>query len=155
MSPNSISHSLSSYQKSPEQKTLYLGDMDESDAPDVQHNKNDDKLQKFSNGDGSDDDPERSKFQSLLFLAIILSLAIGWSASKTLMVGNSHVMIHNSNSDNSFDDDVVLTDKNIGFIPNVIWRDEFDGDELDLDKWTFVNGNGCDVGLCGWGKSKN
>ena len=37
-------------------------------------------------------------------------------------------------------------------IPNLIWSDEFDGDTLDLSKWTYVNGNGCDVGLCGWGE---
>jgi hypothetical protein len=37
-------------------------------------------------------------------------------------------------------------------ILGLIWSDEFDGDSLDLTKWSFVNGNGCDVGLCGWGK---
>jgi hypothetical protein len=37
-------------------------------------------------------------------------------------------------------------------ILGLIWSDEFDGDTLDLTKWSFVNGNGCDVGLCGWGK---
>lgn len=37
-------------------------------------------------------------------------------------------------------------------IPDLIWSDEFDGDSVDLSKWTFVNGNGCDVGLCGWGE---
>lgn len=155
MSPNNINNNLSSYQKVTEHEALYLGDMDETDNPDVKHNKNTDKMQIFSNGNGSDGrDPERSKFQSLLFLAIILSLAIGWSASKTSMSGNSGPMIQNSKSDISYaDDDVVDTGK--GIIPNVIWSDEFDGDELDLDKWTFVNGNGCDVGLCGWGKSKN
>ena len=41
---------------------------------------------------------------------------------------------------------------NINIIPNLIWSDEFDGDTLDLSKWTYVNGNGCDVGLCGWGE---
>lgn len=39
-------------------------------------------------------------------------------------------------------------------IPKLIWSDEFDGDSLDLTKWSFVNGNGCDVGLCGWGKKR-
>lgn len=37
-------------------------------------------------------------------------------------------------------------------VPNLIWSDEFDGDTFDLTKWSFVNGNGCDIGLCGWGK---
>ncbi|KAL9182828.1 hypothetical protein ACHAXT_004107 [Thalassiosira profunda] len=38
--------------------------------------------------------------------------------------------------------------------PTLIWSDEFDGDAVDLSKWTFVNGNGCDVGLCGWGNNE-
>ena len=38
------------------------------------------------------------------------------------------------------------------YTPTLIWSDEFDGDAVDLSKWTFVNGNGCDVGLCGWGE---
>jgi hypothetical protein len=40
----------------------------------------------------------------------------------------------------------------INNIPDLIWSDEFDGNSLDMTKWSFVNGNGCDVGLCGWGK---
>ncbi|KAL9182810.1 hypothetical protein ACHAXT_004089 [Thalassiosira profunda] len=40
------------------------------------------------------------------------------------------------------------------YTPTLIWSDEFDGDAVDLSKWTFVNGNGCDVGLCGWGNNE-
>ena len=34
--------------------------------------------------------------------------------------------------------------------PNVLWADEFDGSDLDLTKWSYIIGDGCDVGLCGW-----
>ncbi len=36
----------------------------------------------------------------------------------------------------------------------LIWSDEFDGDELNLDNWTHEIGNGCDQGLCGWGNNE-
>jgi len=49
-------------------------------------------------------------------------------------------------------DDTDGTDIDIGRIPDLIWSDEFDGDQVDTTKWTFVNGNGRDVGLCGWGE---
>lgn len=44
------------------------------------------------------------------------------------------------------------TDEDVGHIPELIWSDEFNGDQIDTTKWTFVNGNGCDFGLCGWGE---
>ena len=34
------------------------------------------------------------------------------------------------------------------------WNDEFDGDRLDTSKWSFQVGNGCDIGLCGWGNNE-
>lgn len=45
-------------------------------------------------------------------------------------------------------------DVSTNIIPNLLWSDEFNGDSLDLTKWTFINGNGCDVGLCGWGNNE-
>lgn len=39
-------------------------------------------------------------------------------------------------------------------VPSLIWSDEFEGDEVDPTKWSFANGDGCDVGLCGWGERK-
>ena len=36
----------------------------------------------------------------------------------------------------------------------LVWSDEFDGTELDLSKWTPQIGDGCDIGLCGWGNSE-
>jgi beta-glucanase (GH16 family) len=40
--------------------------------------------------------------------------------------------------------------------PELIWSDEFDGDELDLTKWSYMVGDGCDLGadLCGWGNNE-
>lgn len=34
------------------------------------------------------------------------------------------------------------------------WNDEFNGAQLDLTKWQFVEGDGCSRGLCGWGNNE-
>lgn len=34
------------------------------------------------------------------------------------------------------------------------FHDEFDGDEVDLTKWTFQNGDGSDYGIPGWGNNE-
>ena len=38
----------------------------------------------------------------------------------------------------------------------LVWSDEFDGDEIDGTKWSFEIGNGCDISpdLCGWGNNE-
>ena len=36
----------------------------------------------------------------------------------------------------------------------MIWSDEFDKTELDASKWEYILGDGCDVGLCGWGNNE-
>ena len=36
--------------------------------------------------------------------------------------------------------------------PKLIWEDDFDGDELNLEDWTYDLGNGCPN--CGWGNSE-
>lgn len=37
---------------------------------------------------------------------------------------------------------------------SLVWNDEFDGDRVDTSKWTFQVGDGCDIGLCGWGNNE-
>ncbi len=36
----------------------------------------------------------------------------------------------------------------------LVWEDDFDGDAVDLDTWTFDNGDGCNQGICGWGNQE-
>jgi len=38
----------------------------------------------------------------------------------------------------------------------LVWQDEFEGTEIDLSKWSFDLGNGCqlDSALCGWGNNE-
>jgi beta-glucanase (GH16 family)/PKD repeat protein len=37
---------------------------------------------------------------------------------------------------------------------NLIWSDEFEGGSLDTSKWEAQIGDGCDIGLCGWGNNE-
>ena len=36
----------------------------------------------------------------------------------------------------------------------LVWSDEFDGDGLDPAKWDIQLGDGCDLGICGWGNGE-
>ncbi len=36
----------------------------------------------------------------------------------------------------------------------LVWSDEFDGNSVDTSKWEFQTGDGCDIGLCGWGNNE-
>ena len=38
--------------------------------------------------------------------------------------------------------------------PELVWSDEFDGVELDTDRWEPQIGNGCALGICGWGNAE-
>jgi beta-glucanase (GH16 family) len=38
--------------------------------------------------------------------------------------------------------------------PKLIWADEFVGTALDLSKWGYQIGDGCDVNLCQWGNNE-
>lgn len=38
--------------------------------------------------------------------------------------------------------------------PTLVWQDEFNGTSLDLTKWEPQIGDGCDIGLCGWGNNE-
>ena len=73
------------------------------------------------------------KYISAVLFILIVIVSVIYSRLYNIVYPNR---VHSSNS----------------IIPNLIWSDEFDGDSLDLSKWTYVNGNGCDVGLCGWGE---
>ena len=36
----------------------------------------------------------------------------------------------------------------------LVWEENFDGDSLDTDIWNFELGDGCDLGICGWGNQE-
>lgn len=36
----------------------------------------------------------------------------------------------------------------------LVWQDNFDGPSIDGNKWIYDVGNGCQIGLCGWGNNE-
>jgi beta-glucanase (GH16 family) len=36
----------------------------------------------------------------------------------------------------------------------LVWSDEFEGEGLDPARWSIQVGDGCDIGLCGWGNNE-
>ncbi|GGX48626.1 family 16 glycosylhydrolase [Saccharospirillum salsuginis] len=36
----------------------------------------------------------------------------------------------------------------------LVWSDEFNGSSLDESLWSYQIGDGCDIGLCGWGNNE-
>lgn len=36
----------------------------------------------------------------------------------------------------------------------LLWSDEFEGSSLDNNKWTPMEGDGCEYGICGWGNGE-
>ena len=36
----------------------------------------------------------------------------------------------------------------------LVWSDEFDGSTLDMSRWSYQIGDGCDINLCGWGNKE-
>ncbi len=36
----------------------------------------------------------------------------------------------------------------------LVWEDNFNGPGIDGNKWTYDVGNGCQIGLCGWGNGE-
>ena len=77
---------------------------------------------------------------SRLVFVFLLCIGIGWRLGVTSGLVQQRQGVGSESNDFN--------------MPNLVWSDEFDGDSLDLKKWTFVNGDGCDVGLCGWGKQE-
>lgn len=41
-----------------------------------------------------------------------------------------------------------------GQAQTLVWEDNFDGPSIDGAKWTYDVGNGCQIGLCGWGNNE-
>jgi beta-glucanase (GH16 family) len=41
-----------------------------------------------------------------------------------------------------------------GQCPTVVWGDEFEAATLDLTKWSYQIGDGCQEGICGWGNNE-
>jgi len=47
----------------------------------------------------------------------------------------------------------IQNDDAVGVFSNLVWADEFNGNSLNLDNWTFETGDGC-PSLCGWGNNE-
>ncbi|MBX2898972.1 MAG: family 16 glycosylhydrolase [Cyclobacteriaceae bacterium] len=36
----------------------------------------------------------------------------------------------------------------------LVWQDEFNGNSLNAEYWSYELGNGCSIGICGWGNNE-
>lgn len=61
------------------------------------------------------------------------------------------------------DDDTIesISEDSDGFFTDeehpsmqLVWQDEFGGSTLNPDYWSYELGNGCSVGICGWGNNE-
>lgn len=61
------------------------------------------------------------------------------------------------------DDDPMeaISSDNDGFLTSathpsmqLVWQDEFNGAQLNASDWSYELGNGCSVGICGWGNNE-
>ena len=93
--------------------------------------------------------PSKKRHSQLLFIFVAaISVGIGWFASGDLFSSRRHCS-HQAHGDGGSAiqqtgndlDGTNGADNDIGRIPGLIWSDEFDGDQVDTTKWTFVNGN--------------
>lgn len=92
--------------------------------------------------------------------------------SDNLREGNEHFEVLLNNPNNATistakargliqNDDTATNDSEEGYMTpdaydlwKIKWADEFNGESVDTDTWTFELGNGCDRGLCGWGNNE-
>lgn len=49
---------------------------------------------------------------------------------------------------------LCITNRSQAQCPTLVWSDEFNGTQVDLSKWSFETGTGCDIALCGWGNNE-
>ena len=153
MSPNN-NHHLESYQHCQEHESMNVGDDSGNDdsAIDVgQVGVGDyDRQATIKNSFPSLELlQQRIKSKAVLIILVgALSLGIGWFAFDNVFSPDCHgPAIKGGSTEQQPDENDAAN-----HIPDLIWSDEFDGDSIDLKKWTFVDGDGCDVGLCGWGQ---
>jgi hypothetical protein len=65
-----------------------------------------------------------------------------------------------ASNENYFKNEDNLGEKGTGastgsdICPEIVWQDEFDGSTLDTSIWEYQTGDGCDLGLCGWGNAE-
>lgn len=71
----------------------------------------------------------------------------------TLSRNSASVIIRNDDSKVPFTEEGYDAPDNYpGY--NLVWADEFNGTSLDAAAWSNQNGDGCDLGMCGWGNNE-
>lgn len=72
----------------------------------------------------------------------------------TIKFGEATVLIKDRDGGEvSYSEDGYITEESQdGY--TLVWSDEFGGDELSESNWTYELGNGCNIGLCGWGNNE-
>ncbi|GKZ00939.1 hypothetical protein MPSEU_001045400 [Mayamaea pseudoterrestris] len=64
-------------------------------------------------------------------------------------------VVYDAGDDDETDDEQgVMAAADDDVCPSLMWQDEFNGNAVDTANWGYQNGDGCDIGLCGWGNAE-
>ncbi len=93
---------------------------------------------------------DQIKIGKFIVLGIILSVAVGLCACKANTEnGQENLKLSENTEECTYAEEPMEKE---GY--TLVWNDEFDGDALDLTKWSYQIGNGSAYGLNNWGNAE-
>lgn len=82
-----------------------------------------------------------------------LTVQLSAPANATISKNTAAVIIRNDDSQVNFSNDGYDAPTSYAGY-SLVWADEFNNNSLDASAWSHQNGDGCDIGICGWGNNE-